>query len=204
MKRSLWKAALGVACLAGLSGAGRAQEMDPGQPAPALKLPALGGGEVDLASHRGKYVVIEWTNYDCPFVKKHYETGRLPALQKKLTGEGIVWLSVCSSAPGKQGHFSPEEWKIRMAAVQAVPTAVLLDADGVVGKRYQAKNTPYMVLVGLDGAILYRGGLDNQPGLDRTIMDAAVNYVVQALDEARAGRPVSVPTAPPYGCSVKY
>lgn len=204
MKRNLMHALVAVTVAGCLSGSGRAQALDPGTEAPEFELPTLGGGTVALAAHRGKYVVLEWTNYDCPFVKKHYETGRLPALQKKLTGEGVAWLTICSSAPGKQGHFTPEQWTARMQAVQAAPTAVLLDADGVVGRRYEAKNTPYVLVLDPEGKLLYRGGLDDQPGLDRTIMDAAVNYVRKALDEARAGRPVATPTAPPYGCSVKY
>lgn len=204
------KQRIGMLAAVAMAGAvvGIAQEaaapVAPGQDAPAFELKDLDGNTHSLASFKGSYVVLEWTNYDCPFVKKHYETGNVPGLQKKLADDGVVWLSICSSAPGKQGNFTPEEWKKRMDAVKAAPKAVLLDADGKVGKQYNAKNTPYMLVISPEGKILYVGGIDNQPGVDRSIMADAVNYVTQALAEAKAGKPVSVPTAPPYGCSVKY
>ncbi len=178
--------------------------VDPGQAAPDFELPDLDGDTHALSSFRGKYVVLEWTNYDCPFVKKHYETGRLPALQKQLAEEGVVWLSICSSAPGKQGHFTVPQWRERMAAVDASPKAVLLDPDGRVGRIYGARTTPQMVVINPEGEVIYAGAIDDQRGLDRTIMDQATNYVVQALREARAGEPVSVPQTAPYGCTVKY
>ena len=183
---------------------GMAQVTAPGQAAPAFTLADLDGRPHALETYTGKYVVLEWTNYDCPFVKKHYETGNMPALQKQVADDQGVWLSICSSAPGKQGHFTNAQWAERMAAVKAVPHAVLLDPDGAVGRSYGAKNTPHLFVINPEGVVIYAGAIDNQPGLDRATMGQAVNYVVQALTEARAGKPVSVPATAPYGCSVKY
>lgn len=202
MKRWTMQVALAAAALGAVMG--MAQDVAPGKEAPAFELPDVKGTMHSPAAFRGKYVVLEWTNYDCPFVKKHYETGRMPSLQKKLAAADVIWLSVCSSAPGKQGYFTKEQWETRMKAVEAAPKAVLLDTDGKVGKLYGAKNTPQMVVIDPKGLVLYAGAIDNQPGLDRSIMDRAVNYVQQALDEAKAGKPVSVPSTSPYGCSVKY
>jgi peroxiredoxin len=195
-----------ILAVAWISGGATAmgQGVTPGKEAPAFELPDINGAAVSLATYKDKYVVLEWTNYDCPFVRKHYETGRMPALQKKLADEGVVWLSICSSAPGKQGHLTKEQWAERMKAVQAAPKAVLLDADGKVGTLYGARNTPQMVVIDPAGVVIYAGAIDDQPGLDRAIMDKAVNYVTQALAEARAGKPVTVATTAPYGCSVKY
>ncbi len=200
MHRSLITAAICSGLLAGLA----VGAVEPGQTAPDFELPDLDGATHSLSSFRGKYVVLEWINHDCPFVKKHYETGRLPAVQKQLAEEGVVWLSICSSAPGKQGHFTVEQWRARMAAVDASPKAQLLDPDGRVGRQYGARTTPQMVVITPEGKVIYAGAIDNQRGLDRTIMDQATNYVVQALREARAGEPVSVTKTAPYGCTVKY
>jgi peroxiredoxin len=191
-----------VAAVLGLVMAGMAQEA--GKPAPGFTLKDTLGREHALAEYKGKYVVLEWTNYDCPFVKKHYETEAMQQLQKAYIAQGVVWLSVCSSAPGKQGHFTVEQWAERMAKVQAAPTAVLLDADGKVGKAYGAKNTPEIVVISPEGVVLYQGAIDNQPGLDRSIMKDAVNYVRATLDAAMAGKPVEVTKTAPYGCTVKY
>ncbi len=204
MKHSVRMAALLAVAAFATQGAVPASDVAPGNKAPVFELPALQGEAVSLEAHAGKYVVLEWTNYDCPFVKKHYETGRFPALQKQMKEHDVVWLSICSSAPGKQGHFSKEQWEARMKAVDAAPAAVLLDTDGTVGRRYNVKNTPHMVLISPDGVILYMGAIDDQRGLDRSIMDAAVNYVAQALEEVKAGKPVSIPAVPAYGCTVKY
>ena len=181
-----------------------AKTMQLGQATPAFTLKDIHDNSYILETFKGSFVVLEWINYDCPFVKKHYETGNVPALQKKLADEGVVWFSICSSAPGKQGNFTKEQWMERMAAVKAAPKAVLLDSDGSVGRRYGAKNTPHLFVINPDGTVIYAGAIDDQPGVDRTIIDQAVNYVTQALTEAKAGKPVSVPATAPYGCSVKY
>lgn len=178
--------------------------MQLGKAAPAFTLKDISENTHALEAFKGSYVVLEWTNYDCPFVKKHYETGNMPGLQKKLTDEGVVWLTICSSAPGKQGNFTKDEWIKRMEAVKAAPKAVLLDNDGSVGRSYGAKNTPHLFVLNPEGVVIYAGAIDNQPGVDRTILSKAVNYVTQALSEAKAGKPISVPETKAYGCSVKY
>lgn len=191
-----------MAAVTGMALFGWAQEV--GKPAPDFTLKDVAGKEHSLAAFKGKFVVLEWTNYDCPFVKKHYETGNMQALQKTYTEKGVVWMSICSSAPGKQGHFTPEQWAERIKQAQAVPTAILMDADGKVGKLYGAKNTPQFFIITPEGNIIYSGAIDNQPGLEREKMKEAVNYVKRALDAALEKKPVDVPTTAPYGCSVKY
>ena len=206
-KHAFWLTACAFAALTGLAqetAAPAAAAVQPGKAAPAFTLKDIQGNTHALEAFKGSYVVLEWTNYDCPFVKKHYETGSLPALQKKMADAQVAWLSICSSAPGKQGHFTREQWLERMAAVKAAPKAVLLDPDGRVGRQYGAGNTPHLFVVNPEGVVIYMGAIDDQPGVDRTIMDKAVNYVSQALAEATAGKPVSVPATAPYGCSVKY
>ena len=175
-----------------------------GEPAPLFELNDLDGKPVSLASFKGKYVVLEWTNYDCPFVKKHYSSGNMQALQQKNIAEGVIWLVINSSAPGKQGNYQPEKWKELAAERKSAPTAILLDADGKVGKLYMAKTTPEMFVIDPEGRILFMGAIDDRPTTDVKDVEGAVNYVQLALREARAGYPVSVPISKSYGCSVKY
>jgi len=175
-----------------------------GEPAPLFELNDLDGKPVSLASFKGKYVVLEWTNYDCPFVKKHYSSGNMQALQQKNVAEGVIWLVINSSAPGKQGNYQPEKWKELAAERKSAPTAILLDADGKVGKLYMAKTTPEMFVIDSEGRILFMGAIDDRPTTDVKDVEGAVNYVQLALREARAGYPVSVPISKSYGCSVKY
>ncbi len=175
-----------------------------GEPAPLFELNDLDGKPVSLASFKGKYVVLEWTNYDCPFVKKHYSSGNMQALQQKNVAEGVIWLVINSSAPGKQGNYQPEKWKELAAERKSAPTAILLDADGKVGKLYMAKTTPEMFVIDPEGRILFMGAIDDRPTTDVKDVEGAVNYVQLALREARAGYPVSVPISKSYGCSVKY
>lgn len=194
--------------VAGLSLCGWAQEaVKPAsdvKPAPDFTLKDIAGTEHSLAAFKGSYVVLEWTNFDCPFVRKHYETDTMQALQKAYTEKGVIWLTVCSSAPNKQGHLTAEQWTERITQYNAVPTALLLDADGKVGKLYEANTTPQMVIINPEGNVIYTGAIDNQPKLERETMKDAVNYVKQTLDAAMNGKPVEVPATAPYGCSVKY
>lgn len=176
----------------------------PGDPAPAFSLKDAEGKAHALEDYRGKTVVLEWVNYDCPFVHKHYGTGNMQALQKRWTAEGVVWLSVNSSADGKQGSFRGEELKQRMQKEKASPSAYLIDADGKVGKAYGAKTTPHLFIIGPDGALAYAGGIDDTPSTDAADVKSAVNHVEAALSELRDGKAVSTPTSRPYGCSVKY
>ncbi|HYC23214.1 MAG TPA: thioredoxin family protein [Candidatus Bathyarchaeia archaeon] len=175
-----------------------------GQPAPAFTLNDVDGKPHSLAADQGKIVVLEWFNYDCPFTRKHYDSGNMQALQKKYTGKGIVWLSINSSAPGKQGNYPADKMKQLAAARGAAPTAVLLDPDGAVGMSYGAKTTPHMFVVDRTGVLVYDGAIDDRPSTDQADVQGARNYVALALDELLAGKPVSTASTTPYGCSVKY
>jgi len=175
-----------------------------GEAAPNFTLNDLDGKPVELASFKGKYVVLEWTNYDCPFVKKHYSSGNMQALQDKNVAEGVIWLAINSSAQGKQGNFPPEKWKELAAERKSSPTAIQLDPDGKVGQLYMAKTTPEMFVIDTTGTLIYMGAIDDKPTTNIEDVKTAKNYVQQALDEAKALKPVSVPITRSYGCSVKY
>lgn len=175
-----------------------------GQPAPAFTLTGTDGQTHSLSEYAGKYVVLEWLNHDCPFVRKHYGGGNMQKLQKKWTAQNVVWLSINSSAPGKQGNYPPEEANDLTKEKGAAPTAVLLDPDGTVGRAYGAKTTPHMYIVDPKGVLIYAGGIDDKPSTDPADVAGARNHVDQALTEALAGKPVTVATSTPYGCSVKY
>ncbi len=171
--------------------------------APDFKLKDVDGKERTLAEFKGKWVVLEWTNYGCPFVKKHYEPGAMQALQTKYTAKGVVWLSICSSAEGKQGFLTPEQWKKAMAEWKSVPTALLLDADGTTGLAYGAKTTPDMRVINGNGEIVYSGAIDNEMAIPGNPAKAT-NYVAQVLDAVLEGKAPPVTSTKPYGCSVKY
>jgi peroxiredoxin len=175
-----------------------------GQPAPAFTLVDSNGHTRSLGDFRGKTVVLEWWNYECPFVGKHYGSGNMQRLQKKWTGEGVVWLTVNSSALGKQGHVDGPQANELMKQKGGAPTAVLLDPDGSVGRAYGAKTTPHMFVIDAKGSVVYAGGIDDKPSTDVADIATATNYVEAALEEVTAGRPVAITTSRPYGCSVKY
>jgi peroxiredoxin len=175
-----------------------------GAPAPAFTLTDSNGQAHSLSDFQGKFVVLEWLNHGCPFVVKHYESGNMQNLQKEYTGKDVVWLSIVSSAPGKQGHMSPEETNAAKAEKGSAATAVLLDEDGTVGKLYDAKVTPELFVINPEGALVYAGAIDDKKSVDVADVEGAVNYVKQALDEALDGQPVSTPKTDAYGCSVKY
>ncbi len=157
-----------------------------------------------LSQYRGKYVVLEWTNNDCPFVRKHYGSGNMQSLQKEETGKGVVWLSVISSAPGLQGYVDAAGANALTRERNAAPSAVLLDPKGTVGKLYEAKTTPHMFIIDPKGTLIYKGGIDDKPSTNPQDIAGATNYVRVALNEATAGKAVSNPITRPYGCSVKY
>lgn len=181
-----------------------AQPAEVGKEAPAFTLTSVEGKEHSLADFRGKYVVLEWTNYDCPFVRKHYQSGNMQSLQREFTEKGVIWLSVNSSAPGKQGHFTAEEWKRRMAEWKVAPTAVLLDSDGKVGRAYGAQTTPHIFIVNPEGVLIYAGAIDDKPSPNPADIQGATNYVRAVLEPALAGQAVEPKSTKPYGCSVKY
>lgn len=175
-----------------------------GQPAPDFTLTDSNGQSHKLSDFKGKLVVLEWLNHGCPFVKKHYGSGNMQQLQKEFTGKGVVWLSIVSSAPGKQGHMSPEETNKAKEESGSAATAVLIDEDGTVGRLYEAKTTPHMFIVGPEGTLIYSGAIDSVSSPDPADVVGAKNYVKQALEEALAGKPVSEPSTKAYGCGVKY
>lgn len=175
-----------------------------GQPAPAFTLKDTHGTAHNLSDFKGKTVVLEWINHECPFVVKHYSGGAMQALQKEYSGKGVVWLSICSSAPGKQGHMSPEQWNKTTAEKGAAPTAVLLDEDGAVGKLYQAKTTPHMYVINPEGVLVYAGAIDSIKSTNAADIPKATNYVKAALDEVLAGKPITTASTEAYGCSIKY
>lgn len=187
-----------------LFAAGAIAAPQPGQPAPNFSLQDSTGQTRSLADFKGKFVVLEWLNHGCPFVKKHYSSGNMQSLQKEYTGKGVTWLSVVSSAPGKQGHMTPEETNKTKEEKNSAATAILIDEDGTVGKLYGAKVTPEMFVINPEGVLVYAGAIDDKKSTDPADVEGAKNYVKQALDEAMAGKPVSEPGAPAYGCSVKY
>jgi hypothetical protein len=175
-----------------------------GQPAPNFKLADTNGKAVTLADFRGKTVVLEWSNPECPFVKKHYSSGNMQKAQAAAARDGVVWLTINSSAPGKQGHVNGGQAKSFVAKAGARPAAYLLDPRGVVGKVYAAKTTPHMYIVNKAGTLVYAGGIDDKPTPNPADVNGARNHVLAALSELKAGKPVSVATSRPYGCSVKY
>lgn len=175
-----------------------------GQPAPNFTATDLAGKSRSLSEFKGKYVVLEWHNQSCPFVKKHYESGNMQKLQKELTGKGAVWLSIISSAPGAQGYVTPEQEKQFLAEKKAAPTDVLFDPEGTVGHAYGAKTTPHMFVIDDKGILVYAGAIDDNPSSDAADAATAKNFVRAAYDEASAGKPVGTASTAPYGCGVKY
>ena len=175
-----------------------------GKPAPLFKAADVNGKAVSLSAFRGKTVVIEWNNPDCPFVKKHYGSGNMQKTQAAAVKDGVVWLTINSSAPGNQGHMNGAQAKAYVAKTGARPTAYLLDPNGVVGKAYDAKTTPHMFIVNKAGTVVYAGGIDDKPTPRPADIDGARNHVLAALSEVKAGKAVSVASSRPYGCAVKY
>lgn len=175
-----------------------------GQPAPDFTLPDANGKQVRLSDFRGKTVVLEWHNPDCPFVKKHYNSANMQKTQEAAAKDDVVWLTINSSAPGKQGHMNGAKARETMSRNNANPTAYLLDPNGTVGRSYDAKTTPHMYIIDKDGTLVYAGGIDDKPTANPKDIDGARNHVLEALGEMKAGKPVSVATSRPYGCAVKY
>lgn len=201
--------AVGAAALIGsLSSTGSfatdGQPIRVGSAAPAFTAVDSNGKTVSLADFKGKTVVLEWTNHDCPFVRKHYGGTNMQALQKKWTGEGVVWLTLISSMPGSQGFVTAAEANKLTADRSAAPTAVLFDTKGDIGRSYGAQVTPHMYIIKGDGVLAYMGGIDDKPTTKLEDLKTAKNFVDAALTEIAAGKPVSVTTARPYGCTIKY
>ena len=175
-----------------------------GKAAPDFRLNDPSGRAVTLSQFRGRTVVLEWSNPECPSVKKHYDSGNMQKTQAEAAAAGTVWLTVNSSGEGNQGHMTPAEAKAFTAAQQSRRTAYLLDPKGEVGRSYGAKATPHIYIVNPAGTLVYNGAIDDKPTQDQADIPGARNHVLAALAELEAGKPVSVPASRPYGCSVKY
>jgi peroxiredoxin len=178
--------------------------LEVGEPAPDFTGTDTAGKTWKLSELNGTPVILEWTNHDCPYVVKHYESGNMQALQKEAADAGYTWLSVISSAPGKQGHVSPGQADELTESRGAAPTAVLLDAEGTIGKAYGARTTPHMFVIDADGTLVYMGGIDDKPTTKLADVQGAENYVRLAMADLAAGEPVGKAVTRPYGCSVKY
>lgn len=174
-----------------------------GEPAPAFTATDSNGKTVNLSDYKGKFVVLEWSNAECPFVKKHY-SGNMQSLQKEETGKGVAWLTIISSAPGKQGNVDGKQANALSKERGASPTAVLLDPTGKIGHEYEAKTTPHMFVIDPKGTLIYAGGIDSIASADAEDIPNAKPYVKTALAEARAGKQVTDAVTKPYGCSIKY
>lgn len=174
------------------------------QPAPNFTLTGADGKKYSLADFAGKWVVLEWVNFDCPFVKKHYGVKNMQNLQKSYAEKGVAWLTICSSAPEKQGHFAGEALTGLLKEAGLNSAAYLIDADGKVGKSYGAKTTPHMFVINPKGVLVYAGAIDDKPSTKPEDIDGATNYVKAALDAGMANEVILVSSTPPYGCSVKY
>jgi peroxiredoxin len=175
-----------------------------GQAAPEFTATASSGKTFRLSDYHGKYVVLEWHNNGCPYVRKHYNSGNMQRLQKQWTGRGVVWFTILSSAPSKQGYMAASEENEYLMKMQAAPTAALLDPTGEIGHLYDAKTSPQMVVINPQSVVIYDGAIDDKPTTDLNDFPAATNYVNLALEQAMAGKQVETPTTRPYGCSVKY
>ena len=194
---------MAVAALAIVSAPGAAEQVN-GRPAGNFRLTDASGKTVQLSQFRGRPVVLEWNNPGCPYVKKHYGSGNMQRTQAQAVGQGAVWLTINSGAPGKQGHMSGAEARAFVAGAKAAPTHYLLDPNGVVGRGYGAKTTPHLYLIDAGGVLRYQGAIDDRPTADVADIAGARNHLLQALGEVKAGKAVSVAETRPYGCSVKY
>lgn len=175
-----------------------------GTEAPNFTAVDSNGTSHQLSDFRGKIVVLEWTNHECPFVEKHYETKNMQNLQMKYTGKGVIWLSINSGAPGKQGYVDGAGANEVIKKVGAHQTAYLLDPEGKIGKLYGARTTPHMFIIDAQGSIAYSGAIDDNDSSRTSSVKDATNYVAAALDSMLAGQQVKTASTEPYGCSVKY
>lgn len=179
-------------------------EVQPGDTAPDFSLKDLQGQKHSLADYKGKFVVLEWNNPECPFVRAHYDSGNMPKLQQEERSKGVVWLTINSAAAGRQGDMPSAQLEKFLQDEHADPTAYLRDPDGTVGHLYGAKTTPDMYVIDPGGKLVYEGAIDNKPTTDPGEVASASNYVRAALDQSTAGKAVAIATTRPYGCSVKY
>lgn len=182
----------------------KANPAEVGKQAPDFTLTDSKGKTHKLSDYKGKIVVLEWVNYDCPFVKKHYESGNMQKLQKEMIAKGVIWLSICSSAEGKQGHFTNDEIAARIDKYKALQTAYLIDEPGEIGKLYGARTTPNMFVIDGEQTLVYAGAIDDKPTADQNDVTTAVNYIREAIKALLGSTEIKVRTSKPYGCSIKY
>lgn len=175
-----------------------------GKLAPDFHASDINGNAQSLSQYRGKIIVVEWTNPECPFVVKHYKSGNMQKLQAEARTKGVVWLSINSGGEGKQGHLSTEEAKAGIAASKSTASAYILDPKGEIGRMFDAKTTPHMFVVDAEGILAYAGAIDDKPTFDQSDIEGATNYVREAIAALQAGTPVKVSSTRSYGCSVKY
>jgi len=197
-----WKSL--AAALGGLFALAAAQAAEVGEPAPDFALEDTRGKRRALSDYEGKVVVLEWINHGCPYVQKHYNSGAMQKLQRSMGERGVVWLSVCSSAPGTQGHMGAAKWNQVNEEKGSGAKAVLIDEDGEIGRRYGAVTTPHMYVIDRDGTLVYNGAIDSIRSTDVADIDRAENYVAAAVEATLAGEPAQPAKTKPYGCSVKY
>lgn len=198
-----------VAVVAGLTAAALIASRAQATPVVGTTAPDFAGVDTagqswDLSDLSGQIVILEWTNHDCPYVRKHYDTGNMQSLQTDAIADGAVWLTVISSAPGKQGYVTATEADALTASRDAAPTAVLLDPSGEIGQLYGAQTTPHMYVIDEAGDLRYMGAIDDRPTANHADVDVAHNYLTAALDSVAAGDDVAAPVTKAYGCSVKY
>lgn len=177
---------------------------EPGKPAPAFTAKSVKSEDVSLSSLKGRTVVLEWVNFDCPFVKKHYSSGNLPKLQETYTAKGVVWITVNSSAPGKQGHLEPAKLAERAAKEGSKASHLIADPDGAIGKAYGAKVTPHVFVIAPDGTLAYNGAVDSKASTKAEDIESADQLLANAMDAVLAGKEVANAKNAPYGCGVKY
>ena len=204
ISRRVFATALSVCVAVLLATPASAQEAQIGEPAPTFSLQSASGETVNLSDFEGQYVVLEWLNFGCPFVGKHYDSGNMQSLQETYREKGVAWLSIVSSAKGEQGYYPPEQMVEQKKKHNGEMTAILLDSSGEVGRTYGATVTPHMYVINPEGNLIYKGGIDDRPTTDVEDVDGATNYVRAALNQAMNGEEVAVKRAQPYGCSVKY
>lgn len=178
--------------------------LDIGKLAPAFSLPSASGKTIASTQFKDKVVVLEWLNHGCPFVRKHYDSNNMQALQKKYKAQGVVWVSIISSAPGKQGHVSPKVAAEEAKKYNSEATHILIDEDGTVGRAFEAKVTPHMYVIGKDGRIFYQGAIDSIASAEQADIAKAENYVARALDATLNGEKIKIDATKAYGCGVKY
>jgi peroxiredoxin len=181
-----------------------ATEYKPGDKAPDFEAVDTNNQKIKLSDYRGKIVILEWHNHLCPFVKKHYGTNNMQSLQEKYTSQGVIWLTIVSSAPGKEGHVNKEEANKLRQTSNMKSTATILDESGTIGHMFDARTTPHLFVINKDGNFAYMGAIDDKPSTNPEDIKIAKNHLSAAVDALINGQKVELTQTVPYGCSVKY